>query len=69
MTPVDFIESTIAGALATHHPYHWIVIAVKWVTIHVAVIWGSIKSYSWLAKIVNVFCDWFCDLIISLWRK
>lgn len=52
MTVIDFVESTIAGALATHHPYHWIVIAAKWTCIHLAILWASIRSSGWIARII-----------------
>lgn len=68
MTPIDFIESTIAGALGTHHPYHWMVVAVKWVCIHIAVIWGSIKGSSWMARIVPRLWSFLWNAMLSMWK-
>lgn len=48
MTVPDFIESTIAGILATHHPYHWMIIAVKWVYLHLIVaMWAILLRMFW----------------------
>ena len=35
MTIPDFIESTVAGYLATHHPYHLLMLGLKWFYVHV----------------------------------
>jgi hypothetical protein len=35
VTVPDFIESTVAGYLATHHPYHMVMLACKWIYLHI----------------------------------
>jgi hypothetical protein len=37
MTLSDFVEATVAGSLTSPHPWHWLIIAGKWVYLHLLV--------------------------------
>lgn len=44
MTVIDFVESTVSALVATHHPYHWIMVIYKWVALHVVVMVVALRS-------------------------
>lgn len=44
MTIIDMCEETVTLALATHYNPHWMVIACKWVALHVVVAIAALRS-------------------------
>lgn len=44
MTFLDFVESTASALVATHHPYHWLMVAYKWAALHIAVMVVALRG-------------------------